>query len=67
MFSVFYREDVDNMFCSVKFINNAVITDSHRELSFMIADERLSAPWVFRKGFDFGKDSPKELPVVFMD
>ncbi len=28
MFSVFYREDVDNMFCIMKLIDNAVIADS---------------------------------------
>ena len=49
MFSVFYREDVDNMFCIMKLIDNAAITDSQRELSFMIADEWFSALWVFRK------------------
>jgi len=55
------------MFCSGKLVNNAVITDSQRELSFMIADEWFSAPGVFRKRFDFRKGSHKELPVGFME
>src|SRR4030042_4375072 len=67
MFSVFHGEDKYNMFCNVKLIDNAVVTEPQRELSFMIADEGFSAPRVFRKRFDFRKDSHKELPVGFME
>ncbi len=46
VFPMFHGEDKCNMFCSVKLIDNAVITESQRELSFMIAAEWFSAPWV---------------------
>ncbi len=53
MFSVFYSEYINNMFCIFNLIDNPVIADSERELSFMVADKRFTFLRAFRKRFDF--------------
>jgi len=67
VFPMFHGEDEHNMLCIMKLIDNAVIAESQRELSLMIAGERLAAQGVFRKRFDFRKDPHKELPVGFVE